>query len=675
MISQFSGYTSYQVNVDSNGKNIMGDAANEPSLTVDPLNHSRMAVGWRQFFSVNSDFRQAGYAYTTDAGKSWTFPGVLENGVFRSDPVLHPDAEGSFYYLSLLSTFYDDMWRSLNLGQSWSNLGSAEGGDKEWFTIDNTNSVGHGNQYQCWSTAGNNYGGRQFTRSTNGGLTWDGPVNIPNSPAWGTLDVDSNGVLYLAGVNLTTGDIWCERSSNARFAGVTPSFELSTHVELGGDIVFSQPINPEGLVGQVYVAVDRSGTKTNNNVYILASVQPAGLSGSNVMFVRSTDGGATFSAPMRVNDDPVNQTKWHWFGTLSVAPNGRLDAVWLDSRNAVNNTNSQLFYSYSTDGGSTWSANVPVSALFNPFLGYPQQRKMGDYISSVSDMSGVDVAYTATFNGEEDVYYVRISPYTSPLLNISTRVKVLTGANVAIGGFIITGDEPRQILLRGIGPSLSSAGVTGALPDPTLELHQGNTVLATNDNWKVGSNGQSQEAAIRATGVPPQNDLESAILITLSPGEYTAILSGTGGGTGVGLVEVYDIPAATSQEIGNISTRGFVGIDDNVMIGGTIIGPGGDASVLFRALGPSLSGQGVAGALRDPIMSLHDANGAVLQTNDNWKEADATEVAAITASGLAPKNDAESAILMTLAPGEYTAVVAGKNGATGVGLVEAYKLQ
>jgi hypothetical protein len=413
MASQHGPFTSYQVNVDSNGNNILHDAANEPSICVDPTNRNKMAIGWRQFDSVFSNFRQAGYAYTANGGTSWRFPGVLQSNVFRSDPVLDSNNVGQFFYLSLLQTFFDDVWRSLNGGQSWANIAPADGGDKQWFTIDNTNSTGHGFQYQFWSTDGNNYGGRQFSRSTDGGLTWLNPINIPNSPAWGTLDVDSNGNLFIGGVNLNTNQIWCIRSSSAKNGAVVPSFDRSTAVNLGGHIAFSEPINPEGLVGQVFLAVDRSGTITNNNVYMLASVQPTGFTnGSDVMFVRSTNGGQTFSAPRRVNDDPINHAKWHWFGTLSVAPNGRIDAVWLDTRNAANNTNSQLFYSSSLDGGNSWSPNVAISNSFNPFLGYPNQNKLGDYITILSDNTGANVAYGATFNGEEDIYYVRIAPTT-----------------------------------------------------------------------------------------------------------------------------------------------------------------------------------------------------------------------------------------------------------------------
>lgn len=430
MISQHDAFTSVQVNVNANGQNITGDAANEPSITVDPTNHSKMTIGWRQFNSVASNFRQAGWAYTANAGASWTFPGVLENNVFRSDPVLDADDTGKFFYLSLLETFFDDMWRSLNGGMTWTNIAPAKGGDKQWFTIDNTGSIGHGFQYQSWSSSGNNFGGKQFTRSTDGGFTWLNPVNLPNQPAWGTLDVDSNGILYIGGVNLFTGQIWCVRSSNARDGTVIPAFDRSTQVNLGGDIGFGEPINPDGLSGQVFLAVDRSGTAADGNVYMLASVIPRGASnGTDVMFARSTDAGLTFSAAVRVNDDPVNHNKWHWFGTLAVAPNGRIDTVWLDSRNAANNTDSQLFYSYSTDAGVTWAANVAVSNSFNPFLGYPNQNKLGDYLTIVSDNTGGDVAYAATFNGEEDVYYVRVAPAASAF--------ALVSADSVKGGFEI----------------------------------------------------------------------------------------------------------------------------------------------------------------------------------------------------------------------------------------------
>lgn len=423
MVSQKDAFTSYQVNVNSSGQNITGDAANEPSICVDPTNGNKMAVGWRQFNSVASNFRQSGWGYTSNGGNSWSFPGVLENNVFRSDPVLASDETGRFYYLSLLQSFFDDMWRSLNGGQAFVRLAPADGGDKQWFTIDNTvTSSGHGFQYQIWSTAGNNYGGRQFTRSTDGGFTWSDPVNITNSPQWGTPDVDSNGILYVGGINANTNQAWCIRSSNARNSALVPSFDQSTAVNIGGNLNFGGAINPAGLAGQMFLAVDRSGTSSNNNVYMLASAQPTGFTtGNDVMFVRSTNGGLTFSTPKRINDDPVNHAKWHWMGTFAVAPNGRIDSVWLDTRNAANNTDSQLFYSCSFDAGNTWSPNVAVSNPFNPFIGYPNQNKMGDYMTMVSDNTGGSVAYCATFNGEEDIYYVRVAPVAPAVQSAVSR--------------------------------------------------------------------------------------------------------------------------------------------------------------------------------------------------------------------------------------------------------------
>src|SRR6266699_2076989 len=434
MISPHGVFISYQANVDANGNNIVGDAANECSISVDPTDGNKMAIGWRQFNSVSSNFRQGGWGYTTDAGTTWTFPGVLENNVFRSDPVLNSNETGNFFYLSLLQSFCDNIWRSLDFGQSWTELqadGAAGGGDKEWFTIDKTNGMGHGFQYQAWSTAAT-CGGGQFSRSTDGGVTWMNPISIPNSLVWGTLDVDTNGNLFIGGGNFGS-QFWCVRSSNAQNGGVTPTFDRVTSVNLGGSVWFGAPINPGGLAGQIFLAVDRSGTGTNNNIYMLASVLPNGASnGTDVMFARSTDGGQTFSTPRRINDDPINHNKWHWFGTLSVAPNGRSDVVWFDTRNAANNTDSQLFYSFSTDGGVTWAPNVVVSNSFNPFEGYPVQTKIGDYITIVSDNTGGNVAYSATFNfnptrgqHEEDVYYVRVAPPTS-VLNLLSAASRLT---------------------------------------------------------------------------------------------------------------------------------------------------------------------------------------------------------------------------------------------------------
>ena len=278
--------------------------------------------------------------------------------------------------------------------------------------------MGHGFQYQFWTEFfACDFGG--FSRSTDGGATWQSPISIPNAPQWGTLDVASNGDLFIGGGD-SGSSFWCVRSTNAKNAAVTPTFDQITTVNMGGSLVYGGSVNPDGLAGQIFIAVDRSGGPTNNNIYMVASVSPVGGNGTDVMFSRSTDGGATFSAPHRINDDPVNPNKWHMFGTLDGAQ-WRIDSVWMDWRNAANNIDTQLFYSCSADGGVTWAPNVAMSNSFNPQEGCPQQNKIGDYITIVSDNTGGDVAYSATFNfnptrgqHEQDVYFVRVSPSGGP---------------------------------------------------------------------------------------------------------------------------------------------------------------------------------------------------------------------------------------------------------------------
>jgi hypothetical protein len=226
------------------------------------------------------------------------------------------------------------------------------------------------------------------------------------------------------------------------------------------------------------------------------------------------------------------------------------------------------------------------------------------------------------------------------------------------------------MVVRAIGPSLTAFGVAGALTNPVLELHgPGGFATITNDDWR-----SSQQAEIQATGLAPGNNLESAIVATLPPGAYTAVVRGQGTGTGVGLVEAYDLESWADARLGNISTRGFVDAGENVMIGGLIAGPVSSAigQILVRAIGPSLSAFGVPNALQDPTLELHDGNGGLLASNNDWGD---TQQTAIAATGLAPSNIKESAILSTLSPGGYTAVVSGAGNTTGVALVEVYKLQ
>ena len=261
-------------------------------------------------------------------------------------------------------------------------------------------------------------------------------------------------------------------------------------------------------------------------------------------------------------------------------------------------------------------------------------------------------------------------------VNFSTRMRVDVGDKVGIGGFIITGSGPRQVLVRAIGPSLTSYGIPAAnvLADPVLELH-GPTGFATitNNNWR-----DTQEHPIQDTGIPPTNDLESAILATLNPGAYTAIVRRNGNTQlGIALVEAYDLDAlgisgASSSSLANISTRAFCGMGGDVIIAGFILGNGGgDDSVIVRGLGPSLTAPGVPNVLANPTLELRNSDGTLLLSNNDWHD-NAAQAAQITAAGLAPSNNLESAIAATLSPGLYTALLAGLNNTTGNALVEVY---
>jgi uncharacterized delta-60 repeat protein len=268
---------------------------------------------------------------------------------------------------------------------------------------------------------------------------------------------------------------------------------------------------------------------------------------------------------------------------------------------------------------------------------------------------------------------VRLFDGAASFQNLSARAHVFTGERILIAGLIIGGTENKKVLIRGLGPSLASFGVPAPLADPTLSLYDHTGVLiVANDNWKDTQPAQIQQ--IQATGLAPLNDFEAAILISLSPGAYTAFLQGKAMTSGIGLAEVYDVDPNVNAQPTNLSARAFVGTESDVLIGGTIIG-GNAASlqrVLVRALGPSLASFGVATPLADPTLSLRDANGNVIANNDNWKDSQQADIAA---TGKAPSNDLESAILALLAPGNYTAIVAGKNGTTGVALIEFYSLR
>ena len=410
-----SNFYTIQVNIDENGDNILMDAANEPSIAIDPNNPDRIVIGWRQFDNINSNFRQAGYSYSTDGGQSWTSPEPIDAGVFRSDPVLDADADGNIYYNSLTkdgnNNYWCDVYKSETGGDEWDGGTYAYGGDKQWMRIDRSGGIGDGNIYEFWNSSFSSCSPGSYTRSIDGGENYDDCDGVPGDPIWGTLAVGPEGELYLVGAPSSPGLV-VAKSITAQDTTLVTTWESTTYVDMDGNLAGWSPINPSGLLGQAYIDVDISDGEGRGNVYVLAAVSRDNEDPGDVMFARSTDGGHAWDFPIQINDD-FSPSVCQWFGTMSVAPNGRIDAVWLDTRNAPANNIyiSELYYSYSIDQGVTWSENKRLSEAFDPHLGWPNQDKMGDYFHMISDNNGAHLAWANTINGEQDVYYGYINPW------------------------------------------------------------------------------------------------------------------------------------------------------------------------------------------------------------------------------------------------------------------------
>lgn len=330
------------------------------------------------------------------------------------------------------------------------------------------------------------------------------------------------------------------------------------------------------------------------------------------------------------------------------------------------------------------SANVlrevlPATAVSRSFAAhfFTAEKMYSAELSFIktSDRNAASISGSTGFSGYATSTKIALSTSSrtpvSGFGNISTRGLVGTLNDVLISGFIVTNADTTsklRVVVRGMGPSLSTSGITGPLADPTLALFDGQGhVISTNDEWSSDPNAQE----IQALGLAPANSHESALLADLAPGNYTVIISGKGNTTGVGLAEVYNLSSAGDATLANISTRGQVKTNEQAMIGGLIVQGIASHDVILRAIGPSLSNSGVPNVLQNPVLQLFNSQGTLIAENDDWRDA---QKAQIQATGLAPANDLESAIMTTLSPGSYTAVVTGKNKTTGVGLVEAYQL-
>jgi hypothetical protein len=310
------------------------------------------------------------------------------------------------------------VFKSTDGGVLWDSGIDAHGGDKQWMTIDRTTGVGSGNIYASWTSYYSSCQPGFFTRFTKIDTAYEDCTIIDGYPYWGTLAVGNNEELYIAGNSDPNNDIEVCKSLNANIPGSTVTWESPVIVDLDGYVESDPNVNPVGILGQVNIDIDRSNGPGRGNVYILASVvRNSNGDPGDVMFAKSTDGGLTWGSPIRINDD-VSTTNTQWLGVMSVAPNGRIDVAWLDTRDAPIGTDfSDLYYSYSIDQGNTWSVNEKMSDTFDPHVGYPQQSKMGDYIDMISDNTGAHLAWSNTLNNEEDVYYSHIIPQITGIEN------------------------------------------------------------------------------------------------------------------------------------------------------------------------------------------------------------------------------------------------------------------
>ena len=494
------------------------------------------------------------------------------------------------------------------------------------------------------------------------GLSIGGAATIGGASAAARNVISCNGTdLFIFGGSVTVQGNYFGTAVD----GVTPLGNHGDGLRVEGDAVVTIGGTAAGQ-GNVIANIFGPGVMVRDTAH--ATIQ------GNSIYGNGTDPSTNGRLGIDLNNDAVTPNDT---GDADSGPNNLQNYPVL-KKTTFSGSTVEITGTLNSAANSTFNLEFFANDKVNP-LGYGEGRVLlgtSDVTTNASGDASFDLSFPAV-TGAPHVTATATDPSGNTsefsaglgrLLNISTRLRVLTGDKVLIGGFILLGPDAKRVIIRAIGPSLSGQGVPGVLADPTLELHDGaGATIATDDNWK-----SDQQAEIEATTIPPTDDLESAIVATLPAdgAAYTAIVSGKNGGTGVGLVEAYDLDTAANSKLANISTRGFVDTVDNVLIGGFILSSG-SSDVIVRAIGPSLTGSGVLGALQDPTLELHDSNGALLASDDNWKDSQQTE---IEATGIPPSNNLESAIVASLPSGSYTAIVRGKNDTTGVGLVEIYSL-
>ena len=509
--------------------------------------------------------------------------------------------------------------------------------------------------------------GEAYNAEQNAGAAWISKINADGSTSTlilETEDVANNGLGTAVALDSTFQDQYAAIIGKP---GIGTGAVLIVEFDSGGLAFHTVTVTPPG---------GHSGNQFGQSVAL------SGHPGANTAVIgawgddtKGADAGAAY-----VFERVQNTLNWNLQQKLT-ASDGNANNYFSVSAVAIQD-NTIIVGAYAWDGGTppfiltdddrgaayVFSQSGTVWTQQSEILAGDGARGdnfgIGVGISGDSAIIGARHA-TAVGTAAAGAAYVYRLPHV--LGNISTRLRVETGDNVLIGGLIVTGTQPKKVIVRAIGPSLN---LPDKLANPTLQLFQGNNPIASNDDWQNSS--PSDKQAIINSGVAPTNDLESAIIATLSANnaQYTAVVRGANGGTGTGVVEVYDLDTLVDSKLANISTRGLVQTGDNVLIAGTIVIGEAPQKVIIRALGPSVP---VPGRMSDPTLELHDGNGTLLESNDNW--VDSPNKQAIIDSGIPPNHDLESAIVRTLPLGTYTAIVRGFGGSTGIAVVEVYALQ
>lgn len=498
--------------------------------------------------------------------------------------------------------------------------------------------------------------------------------------------------LTLFGVNLF----------NNQLIAIDPATGKATVVGSLGDIVFATGLGVRNNRLFVFDQVNdriREVNKKSGQLISSIDIGVRNLAGEGELTFRS-DGVGFLASPLNSSNQPVND-----FYMFTIDPDAKtgtsvrlgstdvaIDAMAFNSQGvlyAIGQATSTIYTVDTTNGkmsalatikdssGATVPMNSPIAGMTigpaNPAMGGVEEiyASLDDRLVIINPMTGA----ARTPPGDiinfgpliSSVSGLSFAPGAGTLGNVSSRVLVGTGPNVGIGGFIVRGTPAKSVVLRGIGPSLTS--VPNPLADPVIELFNGaGASIARNDNWRDGA----EAAQLQAMGLAPSNDKESALLRTLNEGAYTVVLSGAGNTSGIGLVEIYDIDFGSNSRLANISTRGQVQTGNDILIGGMIVSGSAPQRVVSRAIGPDLGAQGVPTALQDPTLDIRDADGMLIGSNNNFKDGAQTDE--LAQNGLTPGDDRDSAIILNVPPGNYTALVTGVNNTTGIALVEFYNL-